>query len=161
MKLVYIFLAMVLMIGISAASFEVRITYPEEGADMAIGKAIVPAFSLQTIGEKNVSVRLLVGGVPSPTLYWMPKTEGEYVLTIQAANNSEFVGAASDSVAVYMYEPEPGEEPEPDTFSPPGPFAGSPPPSGPSRPLAGHMREEDRHTYKEEEPDPAGIPPGM
>lgn len=108
MKYIF-FIALLAMVGLSAASVEVQIINPEDGARIELGSTVVAGVLLEIHGEENISARMLVDGDPTRSLTWRPTTEGEYVLIVQVANNPEFVGAASDFVVVTVYEPERSE----------------------------------------------------
>jgi hypothetical protein len=106
MKYIF-FMALLAIVGLSAASIEVQITNPEDGARIELGKTVIAEIILEVAGEENISARLLVDGTPTGSLTWRPTTEGEYVLTVQAANNPEFVGAVLDFVVVTVYDDTP------------------------------------------------------
>ena len=106
MKCIFL-IAMVAMIGLSAASLDVQIISPEDGTRIELGSKVVARIIMEVAGEENISTRLLVDGSPTKGLAWKPMAPGEYVLTIQAANNPDFVGAVSDFVVVTVYDDSP------------------------------------------------------
>ena len=106
MKCIFL-IAMVAMIGLSAASLDVQIISPEDGTRIELGSKVVARIIMEVAGEENISTRLLVDGSPTKGLAWKPMAPGEYVLTIQAANNPDFVGAVSDFVVVTVYDDAP------------------------------------------------------
>ena len=126
MKCIFL-IALVAMIGLSAASLDVQITNPEDGTRIELGSTVIAGIIMEVTGEENISVRLLVEGSPTKGLAWKPMAPGEYVLTIQAANNPDFVGAVSDFVVVNVYDT---PKAVPVTFTHPAPQSGKSAPPG-------------------------------
>ena len=94
-------IALFAIMGIAAATVShVDIISPQDGDEFSVGDTIKIRSQVSGSNEGDIFVRMLINDVRVRRSNWVPTEPGEYIIMVEAADNSDYTNSIKDNVEI-------------------------------------------------------------